>query len=245
MREEADGGGPRIVPVVSADDIPDALDRVDLPRGRPVLVLVGGAAGMAQDDMRALDAVLLRAVLPVLEDRGATVVDGGTDSGVMRAIGHARAATGARFLLVGVVAEGTVVLPSEATRIDDAAELEANHTHVVVVRRPGQTWGSESPWIAMVADVIAAGKPSVTLLVNGGPIAYEDVECSLERGRPVVVLAGTGRAADAIAATRRGSAADSRAARIARSNMTRIIRADNFDGVRAAVTAALSTGASR
>lgn len=245
MLEEAGDGGPRIVHVVSADDIPDALDRVELPRGRPVLVLVGGAAGMAQDNMRALDSVLRQAVLPVLEDSGAAVVDGGTDSGVMRAIGRARAATGARFLLVGVAAEGTVVLPGGATRIDDAAELDANHTHVVIVRRPGQTWGSESPWIAMVADVIAEGKPSVTLLVNGGTIAYADVEGSLERGRPVVVLAGTGRAADAIAAARCGSAADSRAARIARSDMIQIVRVDDLDGVQAAVTAALSIGASQ
>lgn len=117
---------------------------------------------------------------------------------------------------MGVAADGTVLLPGRVASIKDAAELEPHHTLIVLV--PGRAWGDESPWIAHMAGVIAAGSPSVTLLANGGEIAFNDVCNSFEQRRPVVVLAGTGRIADTIAAARRGSHTDPRADRIACSS---------------------------
>ncbi|XVS62386.1 hypothetical protein ACQPYE_29525 [Actinosynnema sp. CA-299493] len=71
------------------------LGGAGLPAGRPVLVLVGGADGMARDASEAL-GVVLRRLAPLLDACGAVVVDGGTDVGVMRAVGRARAAAGGR-----------------------------------------------------------------------------------------------------------------------------------------------------
>jgi hypothetical protein len=68
-------------------------------------------------------------------------------------------------------------------------------------------------------------------LVNGGEIAYEDVAESLTRGRPVVVLAGTGRTADAIAAARAGRSTDPRAVAAASSDLTVIAKFDDADAV--------------
>jgi hypothetical protein len=236
--QKLEDGLPPIVQVNEVHDIAPGLERLQLAPGRSVLVLVGGAGGMSDDDVRALGIVLRQAVVPVVEDRGAAVVDGGTDSGVMRSIGRARADTGASFPLVGVAAAGTVVIPGGEPPIHDAAELEPHHTHIVLV--PGRAWGTESPWLGRVADVLADARPSVTLLVNGGEIAYDDVIGSLDRGRPVVVLAGTGRTADAIAAVRNASDSDSRAERIARAELTSIVAAHDIDAVRAAVAAGLS-----
>jgi hypothetical protein len=56
------------------------------------------------------------------------VIDGGTDAGVMQLIGRARAASGGRFPLIGVAAEGTVMVPGAGTSSPDATELEPNHT---------------------------------------------------------------------------------------------------------------------
>lgn len=229
---------PSIVRVEKVDDIAPGLDRLQLTRGRPVLVLVGGAGGMGDDDVRTLDTVLRQAVVAAVEDRGAAVVDGGTDSGVMRSIGRAKADTGARFALVGVAAAGTVRIPGAEPSIDDAAQLEPHHTQVILV--PGREWGAESPWLGKVADVLAEPSPSATLLVNGGQIAFDDVLGSLDRGRPVVVLAGTGRTADAIAAARDAPDADPRATRIARSPMTRIVEVHDINAVHAAVVAGLT-----
>jgi hypothetical protein len=235
--QTCDGKPPLIFRIETVDDIAPGLDRLQLAPGRPVLVLVGGAAGMSEEDIRTLDTVLRLAIVPVVEDRGAAVVDGGTDSGVMKSIGRAKADTGARFALVGVAAAGTVRVPGGEPPIDDAAQLEPHHTQVVLV--PGREWGAESPWLGKVADALAAASPSVTLLVNGGDIAFDDVLGGLDRGRPVVVLAGTGRTADAIAAARDAPDADPRATRIAQSPLTSIVAVHDVAAIRAAVAAGL------
>lgn len=107
-----------------------------------------------------------------------------------------------------------------------AEQLEPHHSHVVLV--PGDSWGDESPWLAEVADAVAGTGPSATLVINGGEITYDDVAHSLKRHRPVVVLAGTGRTADAIAAARNPNSKDPRARQIAASPLTRIV--DIADG---------------
>ncbi len=75
--------------------------------------------------------------------------------------------------------------------------------------------------------------------MNGGEITYTDVAESIERGRPVVVLAGTGRTADAIAEARSGQAADGRAAAIAASPLTQVVAVDDAAALRAAIDALL------
>jgi hypothetical protein len=117
------------------------------------------------------------------------------------------------------------------------AELEPHHTHVVLV--PGDSWGDESPWLSEVATVVAGEHPSATLVINGGEITYEDVSHSLAAGRPVIVVAGTGRTADAIAAAAGGAGDDVCAARLAASPLVRIVRLDDPDGVALALEAAL------
>jgi hypothetical protein len=219
-------------------DIPGVLDEMDVSRPRPVVVLVGGAGGMDGATQQVLAGVLRDALLPVVERHGAAVVDGGTDSGAMRMLGRARAEQDATFPLIGVAAEATVRLPGGGPVIDDAAEPEPHHTCLLLV--PGTGWGDESPWLAAVADVIAGGSPSVTVVVNGGEITYADITTNLERGRPVVVLAGTGRTADVIADARAGGSADPRATAIAASPLTRVVAVGDVAALRATIDALLS-----
>jgi hypothetical protein len=224
-------------------ELPAALDRLGISRGRPVLALVGGAAGMDENHLQLVDEVFRLAVIPIVEDCGGAVVDGGTDAGIMGVIGRARSASGAGFPLVGVAAEGTVAVPDGAQpNRGDTAALEPHHTHVILV--PGRCWGDESPWLAAVASAIAGEETSATLVVNGGEITYADVDRSLAFGRPVVVLAGTGRTADAVAAAAAGAAADPRAARIADSPLIRIVDMGHPDAVARTLEAALGRSAS-
>ncbi len=58
---------------------------------RPVLVVVGGASGMP-DESPGLSTLFDDVLAPLVEKAGATVVDGGTDEGVMRLMGAAREA---------------------------------------------------------------------------------------------------------------------------------------------------------
>jgi SLOG in TRPM, prokaryote len=217
-------------------ELPAALHGLDLGARRPVLVVVGGAGGMSPDHLDVAGKAL-ECIIPALDEWQAAIVDGGTDSGVMKVMGKLRQAAGGRFPLVGVAAEGTVVLPGRPTR-SDAATLEPHHTHVILV--PGDTWGDESPWLSRVATAIADGEPSLTLVVNGGQITYDDIDHSLQANRPVLILAGTGRTADAIAAAARGESGDPKAARIAASPGVQILPHDDPQALCSAVESILA-----
>jgi hypothetical protein len=225
----------RFVHVEHVDGLDAGLHELGLRRGRPVVVLVGGAGGMANDDRTPVERMLRRAVFPLVRRLDAAVVDGGTDSGVMRAAGRARTAYDGKFPLVGVVARGTVAAPGSAG--EDAEVLEPFHTHVLLV--PGSDWGDESPWLVDVAAALAGGESTVTIVVNGGAITYDDIGRSLGAGRPVVVVAGTGRAADDVAAAAAGRPSNSRAARMAASPLTSVVDLRDHDAVAAALESVL------
>lgn len=239
MSEHVGGGPAPHVAVHHVDQLSDALRRAGMTADRVVVVVVGGAGGMGEPDLRVVTDVVRTALLPVIARHDAVVVDAGTDSGVMRLIGRARSAAGAQFPLLGVAATGTVVVPGAGgPESSDAAPLEPNHTLFVLV--PGTEWGDEAPWIGDIATAVAGARPSVTVLINGGRIAYDDAAGSLRRGRPVVVLAGTGRTADAIATARANGGGDPRAVEIAASALTTIAHVAEPDAVGAALEAALS-----
>lgn len=236
------------VHVGTRDTLALALEAAGLPSPGPVLVVVGGAGRMDAAELRRLTPLFTDGLAPAIEKVGAVAVDGGTDAGVMRLLGAAREARSASFPLVGVAAEGTVCLPgtdsdpNDATNASDAtnankANLEPHHTHFVLV--PGDQWGDESSWISATASDLAGTAPSLTLLVNGGDIAYRDAALSVEAGRPLLVIRGSGRAADEIATAIRGEPSDPRAHQIVRSGLVTYVDVADPRGVGAAVSAAL------
>jgi hypothetical protein len=234
----AEGGTavPPFVRAARAAGLPAALRALDIRVHRPVLVLIGGAGGMTSEHMAAMADVMAH-LIPALDGWGAALVDGGTDAGVMKVAGRAHAAGSARFPLVGVAAEGTVIVPGTPAA-PDAAALEPHHTHVILV--PGQAWGDESPWLCRVATAIADGQPSLTLVVNGGEITYDDIDRSLSSDRPVIILAGTGRTADAIADAAHGHNTDPRAARVAASPRAQIVACADWPALYRAIKSILA-----
>ena len=58
------GGSPRLIRVGDEAEVPAALDAAAVPRGVPVLVLVGGAKGMDDQALETLAAVLRDVVVP-------------------------------------------------------------------------------------------------------------------------------------------------------------------------------------
>jgi hypothetical protein len=216
--ELAGGRSGDAVRVADPSQLPAALAALGLHPPRPVVVVVGGAGRLEATDMERLRPVFVEGLVPVLGPLGA-VVDGGTRSGVMRLVGEARSAVGMPFPLVGVVAEGTVELAGRRGDHQHSADLEPNHSHFILV--PGDEWGAETPWITATASSLAAGAGSVTLLVNGGEVAYTDAQASVDVGRTVVAVAGSGRAADELAAAVAGHQADSRATAVVASGLVR------------------------
>lgn len=178
--------------ISSDNEIQAALTELGIPHPKTAIVLVGGAGGIGFLDkfpMRKAVGIVAR----LAEETGAIVVDGGTQSGIMTEIGRQRKRNRFTFPLVGVVFDTLLM------KEDPASILDSNHTHFFLV--PGDDWGDESSWISKIATVIAGGRKSITVLVNGGKISRSDVEYSLLDDRPTFVMRGTGRLADEITLT--------------------------------------------
>jgi hypothetical protein len=229
------------VQVSEATELPAAMDMLGLHPPRPTVVVVGGAASLEEARMDGLRPVFTAGITPVMQRYGAVGVDGGTPFGVMRLFGEARAAAVPAFPLVGVVAAGTVQLPLGRPFTHAETVLEAHHTHFVIV--PGDTWGDEAPWIARTATVLAGAAPSITVLIGGGQIAYSDVRHSVEAGRRVVVVAGSGGTADGLADALAGAAADRRAAALIGSGLIRVVQQDQPTHLAELLTEALGESA--
>jgi SLOG in TRPM, prokaryote len=236
------------VRVDQPSELSAALAALGLRAPRLVVALIGGAGLMDARDQDRLRPLFERALVPMAGRLGLVVIDGGTDAGVMRLIGQARTRAAARFPLVGVPAAGTVRYPGKHRRAPRRWPLkhprarrrwplDAHHPHFLLV--PGAAWGDEAPWIARVGTELAGGWPSVSVLVNGGEIAYTDVACSLRVGRPVLAVVGSGRAADQLASAVRGGPADQRAVRLAASGLVEVVDADDLAALDRAVGARL------
>ncbi|MEH1970447.1 MULTISPECIES: hypothetical protein [unclassified Nostoc] len=202
-------------------ELPNALKEIGLGGSRPVLVVVGGASNISEVDFLRIQRLFVEDLAPIAETLGAYVVDGGTDAGIMRMMGAARTQIGAKFALVGVAPESKVALSNHSETAADLTLLEPNHSHFVLV--PGNNWGDESPWISRTATVLANGAPSVTVLLNGGEITFQDAFSSVNTGRLVIVIAGSGRTADILTDALRGKATDERAKKLAKSGTLQYI----------------------
>ena len=184
---------------------------------RPVIVLIGGHIFPEHANLTNQAIEVIAKTAEVLD---AAIICGGTDIGVMAAIGKARGRNGFQFPLIGIAPEGSVTWP-EAPRNgsllpigNEREQLETHHSHFILV--PGNQFGDETKWISRAATMIARGRQkSVTVLINGGKVSQMDVEEGLQADRPLLVLSGTGRLADEIAS------------RPTKSNLIKVIPAHN------------------
>jgi len=171
-----------------------------LKHDQPVIVLIGG---YIQEQHLDVTQKAIQVIAEVAEDCRALVLSGGTDMGVMASIGQIRAQRRYKFPLVGITVEELVTWPKGPRSIHllwwgkKRGALEPHYSHFILV--PGSQFGDESPWIVDAATFLSHGHRSVTILVNGGNVARLDIDLSLQMGRPVIALAGTGRYADEIA----------------------------------------------
>lgn len=201
------------------EELPDALGAMGLQGGHPVLVLVGGASKVDGQDWQRLQTFFLEKLAPLVATLRATVVDGGTDAGVMQLMGQAHARLALPFPLIGVVVADKMALPVASST--QRTQPEPHHTHFVLV--PGTHWGDESRWMSDIAHFLSASAASVTILVNGGETSWKDVEVSLAAGRPVIVVEGSGRTADKIAKTLHREVSDERAEGMLASSLLRLV----------------------
>jgi SLOG in TRPM, prokaryote len=202
------------IPVVrpeSFEELPRAWQFLGFNREQSAIVIVGGAGGMTEDDIARVQMFFEKYLVPFARKKTAVFIEGGTDSGVMAAIGRARKLTGGDIPLIGVVARDIEQVESM---------LEPNHTHFILC--PGSNWGDESEWIAASASALAASQPSVTIMINGGQIAWNDARVNIRHGRAVLIAEGSGRTADVIATTSTGVAFDPNAIALLRTGKVHV-----------------------
>jgi hypothetical protein len=173
------------------------------PEGeRSVVVVIGGADTLGGAGLELATAVVGPGVVRGADLVDAVVIDGGTACGVMAIVGDAVARSGdGRRPLLGVAPAGLVSYPGADGAASDEA-LEPNHSHFVL--SPGTEWGSETPLLLRLAETLAAGGRVVAVLVGGGEIAKAEALGAVRRKWPLLVVEGTGRVADAVAARHRG-----------------------------------------
>ena len=182
--------------VASEADLLEALGPVE-SHGRAI-ILIGGADATEparRDELLGFLAVVARHC----ERTVTAIIDGGTDSGVMRLIGEARAAlggggSGATFPLIGVVPAGVFERPTK-----DGEEIRPAPHHSKILRVPGNWFGDETKWLFAAADHLGSGSAS-TIVVNGGALTLREAHERLEAGHQVIAVVGSGRAADELAA---------------------------------------------
>lgn len=224
----------------SADELTTALQQLNLPTYQPVLVVVGGASKMSDEDLARLRLLFVEVLAPLAEALNLCVVDGGTDAGVMRMMGQARSGVRGTFPLIGVAPVELATPPGGMALLPESAFLEPNHTHFVLV--PGSQWGDESPWIAQVASSLAGDAPSAAVLINGGEVTWIDACQNVEAQRPVVVIGGSGRVADMLAAALKGHITDERAKPLINSGLVQAVELrENYGTLDSVLRAILST----
>jgi hypothetical protein len=206
-------GNAAIVKISAKEQLGPVLSLLGLQPGQRTLVLVGGAAGMSAEEIDHIQAFFEHTLVPFIDRNHIAVIDGGTNAGIMEAIGSVRSRLEAGFPLIGVLVEAL------ARRTPDM--LQKDHTHFLLV--PGSDWGDEAPWLGALAGELAGEAPSLTILVNGGEIAWQDASASVEAKRPILVAEGSGRTADKISQAHLGLSLEARAVRLLESRLVAVV----------------------
>jgi hypothetical protein len=209
-------------------DLVRTISTLGLDEGYPVIVLIGGDI---QEKQAVVTSKAIATLARVTEETNALVICGGTDMGVMAEIGQVRKQNNYAFPLVGITLKALVTWPGGPRSIHflwwgkKRWKLAPYYTHFILV--PGSEFGDESPWIVDAATILSKGRRSVTILINGGNVSRKDIELSVEHGRPVIALGGTGRLANELASE-------------PRQNLITVVPGDAENRVYEAVGAAIS-----
>jgi hypothetical protein len=160
--------------------------------------VIGGASDFDATHADQLGQLFEWGLVPAAGGLGATLIDGGTDAGVMAVLGQASAASQADAKLVGVAPAGRITFPGDdPARPSGNQFLEPHHSAFVLAN--SSRWGGETPLLFAVAAAVAGSKPIVAVLAGGGDLAREEVHTAVSRRIPILVIEGTGGTADELA----------------------------------------------
>ena len=211
-------------------------DALGLAAPAPVLAVIGTTSDLDVELDTQLLPVVLAAVDVVARARG-IIVTGGTDAGVLHLVRLAVAvAPRPPAGIVGVAPDGLVTTaddPSSTARVGVDPGLTA------LVRVKGDQWGDETPMFSRVVSELAVPGRLAVLLVGGGEITRLEVKEHLRLRRRIIVLAGSGRLADEIAAGAAGRDDEELGTLLSSGDIRTIALSAGADALRKEVTTAL------
>ncbi len=176
------------------------IESLGISPPKNLILLIGGADKLDEKLTSRLTQLFSRGIARAAADAEAVIIDGGTQAGVMQIMGQSIADRGRKSSLLGVAAAGKVTYPGgPSVASNDSAPLDPNHSHFVLV--DGKEWGSETETLFELAA--AFNVPVLAILVNGGAIAKDELLQSVRRNWPVIVIEGSGRLADDVAALKK------------------------------------------
>jgi hypothetical protein len=196
------GSTARIVFASREASMEDVVRALDLGVSPGVVVLTGGTLDFPPEIDARLTSLFADGLAKVVSEEGLTTITGATDAGVFALFG---AGLGERrsSVTIGVAPAALVTWPGRASAADEAAPLEPHHSHFVLT--DGDEWGDELPTMTRLAALLADERPSLMVLAGGGDVARLEFAAHVGAGREVIVLGGSGRLADDIAAVVAGA----------------------------------------
>jgi hypothetical protein len=206
----------------STEDILKALEPLALPEPDAMITLMGGAEQMAPEDQTKIKQILREVFLKIGDEIDNIYFgDGGTFSGIMaivtevvtqiRAVHKEKAALAfagegepvARSVTaIGVPPKQKVAVHGESV-LDGKYALAPNHVIIPVDVTDQEIlinggWGGETPTMYRLFAALTKDIPSIGIMVNGGSITMKELAENIKQKRPIIVLNGSGRKADAV-----------------------------------------------
>ena len=190
----------KLVAASPGSPIASLIESLEISPPKNLILLIGGADKLDEKLTSRLTQLFSRGIARAAADAEALIIDGGTQAGVMQIMGQSIADRGRKSSLLGVAPAGKVTYPGgPPVAGNDSAPLDPNHSHFVLV--DGNEWGSETETLFELAA--AFNVPVLAILVNGGAIAKDELLQSVRRNWPVIVIEGSGRLADDVAALKK------------------------------------------
>ena len=174
------------------------LGALGLAVPRPVILVIGAADSLDPAVAGELTALIQFGALRAAAAANAIVVDGGTNAGVMAAVGEASQASDVDVELLGVAPSGAVTWPGDERQTRGSTELEPNHTWFILANT--DEWGGETALLFDALDALRHWQPAVAIVAGGGPVTIAEARLAASEGIPLIVIQGTGGVADDLAA---------------------------------------------
>ncbi|HEX4696881.1 MAG TPA: hypothetical protein VH254_04340 [Candidatus Udaeobacter sp.] len=189
--------GAKLVTASRGTPMAALIKSLGISQPKNLILLIGGADKLDEKLTSRLTQLFSRGIARAAADADALIIDGGTQAGIMQIMGQSIADRGRKSSLLGVAPAAKVTYPGgPIVPGNDSAPLDPNHSHFVLV--DGKEWGSETETLFELAA--AFNVPVLAILVNGGAIAKDELLQSVRRSWPVIVIKGSGRLADEVAA---------------------------------------------